>query len=436
VLTHAGTTADGRLATAVIAAGGVALHLLPAAEPLQTHVAVLDTPPPAPAIAAATAPQSPPQSIPQPALNTAPPAAALQPERPYSALRSVYPRSWLPAITADGGLSAYGASTSGGDALGWHRYALLAQVETSQKELVGAFEYQFAGSHGIALTRELTPQLWRTQGNEDTPLVYDRRSQVQWLSLFPYTRVQHRAVLGLGAAADVIDRVDLRDGSATRRRDSRLLAALLELDSSGGDWASEGANRGLRGSLLVESHKPLAGGNTHRLDGTVVRADLRAYLALPLKSVLALRGTEARARGRTQPFALGDATDEWLQLGPVLGDRTLALRGYRAGDEAALVGQNARVVSAEWRVPLADVDRHFMVPAVGLNRVSGALFVEAGGAWNSGDGPQAWRRSVGVELLAEARLLYALGLQLRLGVARALDGDEGTRGYLTVGRAF
>jgi hypothetical protein len=43
---------------------------------------------------------------------------------------------------------------------------------------------------------------------------------------------------------------------------------------------------------------------------------------------------------------------------------------------------------------------------------------------------------VGVELLAETRLLYSLGLQLRLGVARALDGARGTTAYLTLGRGF
>ena len=48
----------------------------------------------------------------------------------------------------------------------------------------------------------------------------------------------------------------------------------------------------------------------------------------------------------------------------------------------------------------------------------------------------AWRRGVGVELLGEVKLLYAIGLQLRLGVARALDDAKGTHGYLTLGRAF
>jgi hypothetical protein len=71
-----------------------------------------------------------------------------------------------------------------------------------------------------------------------------------------------------------------------------------------------------------------------------------------------------------------------------------------------------------------------------VGRLSAALFADAGGTWDSGTGPAQWRRSVGVELLAETRLLYALQVQVRLGAARALDGPRQTRAYLTVGRAF
>lgn len=414
VLAQAGSAADGSLVTAVIAPEGVALHRLAQPAALQTATAV--------------------QPVPEPAAAAEPPAGSgLQAERSYSALRSVYPRSWLPAITADRGLTAYGASTSGGDALGWHRYALLAQVETSQRELIGTFEYQFAGSHGVSLTRELVARAWTTANDKDTTTVYDRSTRAQWLSLFPFTRVQRRVVAGVGAAADFTDRVTVASDSAQRRRDERVLAALLDVDFTGSDWYAEGSNRGVQGSLLVESYRPFSGGT--RYSGTVVRADLRGYLPLPLKSVLALRFTEARASGSTEPFALGDATDEVLQFGPVLNDRTLSLRGYRNGDPG-LVGRNARVATLEWRVPLADIDRHFMVPALGINRLSGAVFADVGGAWDGSSGPDRWRRGVGVELLAEARLLYALGLNLRVGVARGLDEPRDTRGYLSFGRAF
>ena len=419
VLTHAGSAADGSLVSVTIAPQGVLLQRLAAPVVLQT-LAVNTEPAVAPVVASAAAP--------------AVEGPGLAEGRPYSALRALYPRSWLPAITSDRGLTAYGASTTGADALGWHQYAATAMVETSQKELVGSLEYLFVGSHGLALKRELTAQAWSRANSKDTTTLFDRRTQLQWLSRFPFSRIERRVVLGVGGAADWVDRVDLGASSTTRRRDERLLAALLDLDFSNGDWASEGRNRGAQGTLLVESYRPLAGGDARRYDGAVVRADLRGYLALG-RSVLALRFTEARANGRTEPYQLGGATDKALQLGPTLNERQLALRGYR-GDEAALRGANARGATLEWRATLADIDRHAMVPAVGINRLSAAVFIDAGGAWSTGNGPADWRRGVGLELLGELKLLYAIALQVRLGVAQGLDEPKGTRAYLTAGRSF
>ena len=418
VLTHAGTAADGSLVSVGIAPQGYVLQRLAPVVALQDLAVSSLVASPATA-AEAQIPAA---------------SAGLGDGRPYSALKSLYPRAWLPAISVDRGLSALGASTSGADALGWHQYTALVQFETSQRELLGSLEYMFVGSHGVAIKRQLTAQAWNTVGTKETTSVFDRSTTLQWLSQFPFSRLERRVVLGVGAATHWIDRVNLPASTTTRRRDERLLAALVDVDLSNSDWASEGRNRGWHGSVLVESYKPLSGGDALRFDGTVVRGDLRGYVPLG-RSVLALRATEARAQDRTEPFQLGGASDDVLQMGPTLNNRQLALRGY-SGDEIALIGRNARVVSLEWRTPLADIDRHAMVPAVGINRLSAAVFFDAGGTWNSGQGPDRWRRGVGVELLGEVKLLYAFGLQLRLGLAQGLDVPKDTRGYLTAGRSF
>ena len=432
VVAQAGTQADGTLWLSAIATDGYELRRLVGAAPLQ-RVAASVTPAIAggavgagtvSAAAAATTPSA-----------TAATGEGLAEGRRYLALRSLYPRSWLPAISFDRGLQAFGASSFGADALGWHQYAATVQWETTQRELLGSLEYLFVGQHHIALQRSLTAKAWVDDGNgSERTTQYERHSKLQWLSALPLIKRDRALIFGVGAALDRVDRVQVDAATSLRQRDERIAAALVEFDTSAGNWWSEGPNRGHRSSLLYETYKPFSRKDGTGYDGEVVRLDLRGYVPLG-RSVLALRHTEARARGRTEPFQLGGAVDPQLQLGLVLNEREIALRGYR-GDEAVLRGTDARVTSIEFRTPLADVDRHFMSPPLGLNRLSATAFFDIGGAWTTGNRPAHYQRGVGVELLGEVKLLYALGLQLRVGVARALDEPEGTRGYLSLGRPF
>ena len=428
VVAQAGTQADGSLVLAVIATDGYELRRMTGATALQ-RVAVRTAPAEASAASSAEAAATTAVAASSPGAD-----GGLSEGTGYLALRSLYPRSWLPAITADRGLQAYGASTFGADALGWHQYAATVQWETSQRELVGSLEYLFVGQHHIALQRGLAAKAWADTGSGDRTTLYERHTKAQWLSALPLIKRDRSLIFGLGAALDRIDSVQVSPATTTRPRDERLAAALVEFDTSGSNWWSEGSNRGQRSSLLYETYKPFARSGGTGYDGDLVRIDVRAFVPLG-RSVFALRHTEARARGRTEPFQLGGAVDAQLQLGLVLNEREIALRGYR-GDEAVLRGTDARVTTLEWRTPLADVDRHAMSPPLGLNRLSAAVFFDIGGTWTAGNGPAHYQRGVGVELLGELKLLYALGLQLRGGVARGLDEPSGTRAYLSLGRMF
>ena len=191
VLLHAGSAADGQLASVVIAPEGSTVARLAQPAVLQRLAAVSETPaaPPArsrtrrhgsssrAALLGAAA-----RSTPAPGCRPSPPTTASPPTAPA-------PRAatrWA-----------------------WHRYAALAQVETSQKELIGSLEYQFAGSHGLAVQRELVARTWRSNDDEDEVTAFDRNTRLQWLSLFPFSRLERRVLLGVGAAADWSDRVDL-----------------------------------------------------------------------------------------------------------------------------------------------------------------------------------------------------------------------------------
>lgn len=436
VVAHGGSAPDGSLALVAVAPQGYELRFAEAVAPVQERAAPL-----APASAAAAAARAGGASA---SAAAAPADAALGPARPYAPWRTLYPRSWFPAITSDRGLTAYGASTAGADAVGWHAYTATLQYETSQREWLGSLEYIYHDRHGLAIDRKLVARAWSGSSDDETTTVYDRELQAQWLSLFPIpglNRLGQRWHVGIGAALDRIERVTVAGPSTARRQDERIAALLADVDSRNGNWYSDGANRGFKLTLRGETYKPFETNRTDGApdyDGLVVRADARAYLGIG-QGVLALRLTEARARKSTRPFQLGGATETGRGIGFALNNREIALRGYR-GDEPELLGQQARLASIEWRMPLADIDRHGMVPALGINRLAGTVFFDIGAAWPAGrNNPDDYRRGIGVELRGEAKLLYALALDLRVGVGRALDPIPGrgrTRGYFTVGQAF
>jgi hypothetical protein len=76
-----------------------------------------------------------------------------------------------------------------------------------------------------------------------------------------------------------------------------------------------------------------------------------------------------------------------------------------------------------------------MVPPVGLNRISAAVFFDVGAAWERGERPDYYR-SAGVEVLSEIRLGYLFGLHARVGFAKGLDAPGKSTGYLQIGRSF
>jgi len=100
--------------------------------------------------------------------------------------------------------------------------------------------------------------------------------------------------------------------------------------------------------------------------GNFYRGDWRAYLPLAGRSYRCA-GNQAYSQPQAEAIQLGGTgasfSEEAFAL-PVLNQREFPLRGYRSG-ESVLTGHRASLVTLEWRVPIADVDRHFMVPPVG-----------------------------------------------------------------------
>ena len=348
-------------------------------------------------------------------------------DAPYSPWSSLRPTSWVPLIQIADGAVALGAATFGQDALETHRYVLAPMFEFTQRELLGQAMYVYDGRHGFSIDRTLTVRA--TEEARSKIRAYSVKEDAQWVSLWRSLRLNRRLYWGLGAAIEQEKFHDLDAGSA-RTQNERVIGLVAGLDSRRTQWYSEGPSQGQELRLFAETSRRLRAA----FEGNVYRADWRGHLPLG-KTVLAARWNEAYGTRDAEPFELGGSdSDDLILLLPVLNQRTFALRGYTTGN-AGLIGHRARLVSAEWRAPIADVDRHLIAPPIGMNRVALNLFFDVGAAWERGTSAE-YHRGIGAELMTEPRLGYLFGFSARLGIARGLDQGGSTKVYLRAGRSF
>jgi hypothetical protein len=357
-----------------------------------------------------------------------PVAAVPGEERAYSALSTLRPTAWLPLLQIADGAVAIGALVLGQDALELHRYLLAPMVELTQGTLLGRAEYLYDGRHGLLANRTLTVRASEPDGSSTKIQAYSIQEDAQWVSLWRSLRLDRRLYWGLGAA---IAREDFRDVSlgSLLTQDERVVGLLAGYDSRRQQWLSEGPSQGQELRLFAETSHRLGGAYS----GNVYRADWRGHLPLG-RSVAALRWNEAYGQETAEVFELGGSKSDEVILLPVLNERDFALRGYTTGTPE-LMGHRARIVTLEWRTPLSDIDRHLVVPPLGINRVALNLFFDAGAAWEKGSSPD-YHRGIGAELMSEPRLGYLFGLQARIGFARGLDPGGSTKIYLRAGRSF
>jgi hypothetical protein len=163
--------------------------------------------------------------------------------------------------------------------------------------------------------------------------------------------------------------------------------------------------------------------------------------------VLALQVVGGAARGPGADafhFDVGGAQGELegiTGLGLFGGQSFLfPVRGYSDGDRS---GRHAWAASAEWRFPLALVNRGAGLAPLHLDRLHGALFADAGNAWGPELGISGYQRpreealiGVGAELRAELLAFFTVPMALRLGLAAPLVQRDGVQVYVRFGAAF
>ena len=354
------------------------------------------------------------------------PLAVLSADEAYRPWVSLLPQSWFPVLQIADGAFMLGAQLFGSDVLGTHQYIALPVLELTQGEALGQLTYLFDDRLAVSALRQMRV-LVPMAGSQKVITDYLIDESLQVLALLPHTHRTWGVFAGMGVALDRSTYKNVPFQLQKRWQDQRLLGAVIGVDSRRVQWLSEGPSEGVNLNLLAE--QGLAGSD---FPGAAQHFSGEAYWPLG-RSVLAARLRFSRADVDAQYFSLGGIEGVFLQNLPVLGQRSFGLRGYKSNAQA---GDRLRMGSLEWRVPLADIDRHFMLPPVGINRLSAAFFVEAGSAWWQATTTPNDLRARGVELLGEIKVGYRMQLDVRLGYVEALDPPKEKSVYFSVGRAF
>ncbi len=366
--------------------------------------------------------------------------------RPYSFWRFMIPRYWVPlAANAEDGNVVVGGSTSAYDVVDRHAYAAELLVNTGNGVVDGSLNYSYAG-----LGRPLISVSARQNSGYSGIFSGTPRARVGFLreqsrsaamSLqFSRPRFRNSASLSFGGE---FERLTYDSDPAN------LLGMLTNFDpapreffalSGGFGWSntrrpalSISPEDGV--SLSLNARERWRRGSTNSPSLSVTGA-LRAFKSLDLPGfshhVLAVRIAAGSANSSTTTrFSVGGKSGSKLELFPgySIGDvgRTFPVRGFEAG---TLVGLRAMSGSLEYRLPIAKPSRGLGMLPLFFDRVSMALFADAGAAWCPAsyaaltvcdDIPTSpkneWIASAGAELNLDAALQYDVPYRFRLGFA-------------------
>lgn len=376
-------------------------------------------------------------------------AGAAGPARPYSPLRSMLPRYWLPYLsvsTTTGNF--YGAQTSGVDLVGRHAYALQAGYHPDDRLFQGELAYRYAGLGlpilGLTAGRSWEGSLLSLERAPGARLL-QREDEVRLSATLVRQRYRSVAELTVGAEGSSRERT-LRgaDQYQLLGPTDRLLGAVAQVGFANYRTQpfSISPEDGIALTLLGRRRwdpEPFRDSSGRVFDRGYdeVSGQLKVYRALDLpgyaQHTIATRlGARWRQGPGAAPFGVGGAPGATLDLGLGTiggGAGFLPVRGFDAEERS---GTRAWSGSLEYRFPIALIGRGPGLVPIFLERLSGALFLDAGAAYCgaaertslSGCAPEpaSLLMAAGAELGLDTSLFFAGRTRLRGGLAFPLEG--------------
>jgi hypothetical protein len=388
-----------------------------------------------------------PRSDPAPVLRPYDDATLLTlPDRSYSPWNTLLPRSWAPAADTRNEAVRIGATTGGVDVLGRHAWSATAlwriggegdAPDSRHRALpdwaVGYIYDRWRTALFASVSDETSsiPRYAPDGRRLDDAALQERHASFG--AAVPWMKVRHRQLL---EASFDYDRLAITAAEGERRTSRNSIRAAWLLSSAKAYGYSIGPEEGGAVSLTTEQVR----------EGLGADGNAQAWIAQGRwyqraggrHTVLALRGGVAASAGDQEVrriFYLGGSDPS-----PLVDYGSEAVAMLRGVEPLAYSGRRVAGATVEYRVPIVRVERGWRTFPVFLRTLHGAVFADAGHAWN---GDFAWgdiKSSLGVEFSADVVAGFGLPLTVAAGVAWARDGATGQRldpaGYVRLGRSF
>jgi Tol biopolymer transport system component len=348
-------------------------------------------------------------------------------ETSYSPWATLLPRSWSPQLRIDGDDVGIGATAGATDALGYHQYSATAIWRASSR---GA-EYEFGGAP-VSWDLAYAYNRWRpsflasawsaidtvtvaVSGSAERRLA-EERSRGGFAGLVvPWRRVRLTQSWLAGAT---IDQRALPDSARVAGWARNGLRAGWALNSSRQYGYSVSSEDGAWAAVNAERVTTALGADG---DAWSLTWDLRGYLpGLAAHHVAAVRVAGASSTGDAAMRRTFDLGGTGLSPAPfAMNQRVIGLLRGLPREERE--GPAALVANADYRFPLARVERGIRTWPIFLRDVHAALFADVGSAGDALDALPSAAWSVGGEVAARLTLGYTWNVSLAAGAAWVRD---------------
>ena len=349
--------------------------------------------------------------------------------KPYNPLPTLYPRFWLPwyGASEESG-SLWGFLTFNQDAVERHSYLLTGLYSPTTHRTWYSFNYAYDGLYPTALFS--ASDIDGTYSGLLGPRDYVQREKTIDASLvFPLLTIPRQQEVTIGYRRKEI--------SALTKLPPGPGPAQGELISGRVSYKFNNAEQfGL--SISPENGRTIELGY-ERLDRALgsdfnvskYTADWHEYIDFPWQHhVLLARAFYGTSSGDVIPqraFQLGGDNPGDSTI-PV-DSQAIFLRGYPIN---AFLGQKAALASLEYRFPIENIENGWGNAPIFFRRLHGAVFAEAGNAWDKGFHAPDFKRSVGAEARLDTYFSYYLPITFRLVVAKGLDVQRDTFVYVSL----